>query len=393
MPPHSATFRRRRAGMEAMVFSLRPTQKKLSNFCLHASRWAADDKGGIEDVTEKYSRKDLPVLLLHNVDAAWGEIDVKRALDEISVMKEALQTEGHPVAEVQVDEADLENLLRPYHPDKYIVINWCEELPGLPKSDAAVAETLERLGYAYTGSPPEVLAMSWQKTAVKEALQKEGIPIPVGRLFSNDGVEGWNHYPAIVKPSREHCSLGVTPDAIVFNQEDLRRRVAYVLDEFNQPALVEDFIEGREFHASLWGNSRIEMLPPAEMDFSAFPDMKRHLCTYDSKFNFGSEDFETIKMVVPALLEEILCDRLEDIVCRTYKALGCRDFARIDLRLRGAVFFVLDVNPNPDLSSETSTAYGAEAAGITYGQFVSGLVNMAAERHRLFRRSTATKMD
>jgi len=126
------------------------------------------------------------------------------------------------------------------------------------------------------------------------------------------------------------------------------------------------------------------MLPPAEMDFSAFADIRHHLCTYDSKFMPGSEDFEKIEIVVPALLEDHQYEQLWQTTYRSYRVLGCRDYARIDLRLRNNIFYVLDINPNADLSPDTSMVYAAESKGISYGEFASRLVNLAAQRHAVF---------
>ncbi|MBN1380849.1 MAG: hypothetical protein JXA41_04155 [Deltaproteobacteria bacterium] len=332
-------------------------------------------------------RTDLPVLLLHNIDPSWKCNEIDQAMEDVNLMKEALSGEGHPVVDLQITSPDLAAALKPFDPDEYIVLNWCEELPGYPKSDADVAAVLKSRSYAYTGSPPEVLAFSWDKAAVKNLLQKNNIATPAGRVLSSQRTDEWEYFPAIVKPSLEHCSVGVSAQAIVFDRKELRERIGYVEDVLKQPALVEDFIMGREFHVALWGNGQIEMLPPAEMDFSAFEDMRWHICTYDSKFTPGSEDFEKIEIIVPASLEESEYLKLMQTVHWAYRLFGCRDYARIDLRLQDDIFYVLDINPNADLSPDTSMIYAAQSKGITYGEFVSRLVNLAAQRHVIFRAS------
>jgi D-alanine-D-alanine ligase len=95
-------------------------------------------------------------------------------------------------------------------------------------------------------------------------------------------VKDWERFPAIVKPAFEHCSLGIDTNAVVLDAKELGDRVAYIRETYAQPALVEEFIDGREFHVTLWGNGHIHMLPPAEMDFSAFTDVRDRLCTFDS---------------------------------------------------------------------------------------------------------------
>jgi D-alanine-D-alanine ligase len=330
-------------------------------------------------------RTDLSVLLLHNLDDGWEPSDLKKAREEIGALERAMRGEGHPVTNVPVFDADLASRLRDYHPDEHIVLNWCEGFPGVPLSEALVAQSLEVLNYIYTGSAPEVLAMSWDKGEVKRLLKSSGIPTPAWRLYHHLEIDGWSTFPAIVKPAREHASSGVTSESVVLGPEKLRTRIAYVLEHFQQPALVEDFIDGREFHVSLWGNSSVEMLPPAEMDFSAFKDVQDRLCTFDSKFNPGSRHYDQIRLSLPASLSEQEFKALERVAQTAYRVMGCRDYARLDIRLRDGVFYVLDVNPNPDISADTSMACAAEVAGYTYGAMLSKMLNLAAHRHPALR--------
>ncbi len=329
-------------------------------------------------------RTNTPVLLLHNVDRTWEPADIGEALKGVDELEKALREEGHPVTSVPVYDADLEKVLRSYDPCDFIVLNWCEELPGLPRSEAVVAESLEALRFTYTGSSPGVLAGSWDKGKVKRVLDQSGVPTPLWGIFDVPHQNGWTKFPAIVKPAFEHASCGLTSDAVVLTPEEMHLRIAYVLEKLRQPALVEDFIDGREFHVTLWGDDQIEMLPPAEMDFAAFPDVHDRLCTFDSKFRPGSRHYDRIGLRLPAPLSEEESLALEETAKAAYEAMGCRDYARLDIRLRGGVFYVLDVNPNPDISAETSLASAAEAAGYSYGAMVSRMLNLAARRHPLF---------
>ena len=333
-------------------------------------------------------RTDLPVLLLHNVDQSWTQAAIAVVFEAVDQLKLALKKEGHPVVEVPVWNKDLAAILRPFDPDHYIVLNWCEELPGDHRSDFEVANILEWLKFVYTGSPPEVLAFSWDKPAVKALLDKKGIATPSWQIFSVPDSDGWNCYPAIVKPAFEHCSKGITTGAVVMTPEELMERIAFVQDVHNQPALVEDFIDGREFHVSLWGGSDIESLPTAEMDFAVFDNLRDRICTFDSKFTPGSLHYENIELRIPAELDEREYLQLEKTALSAYEAIGCRDYARIDLRLRNGIFYVLDVNPNADLSPDTSMVYAAEKAGFSYGALCSRLVNLAARRHPIFCKRT-----
>ncbi|MGO9138671.1 MAG: hypothetical protein ACLP9S_17325 [Syntrophales bacterium] len=334
-------------------------------------------------------RTDLPVLMLHNIDPAWDPADIDITLEEVAKLESALEEQGHPVTNVPIFNADITSCLSSYDTDRHIVFNWCEEIPGLPHTEALVAETLEELDFTYTGSTPEVLRFCWHKEKVKRLLEKAGVPTPRWRIYDSLDIGDWSCFPAIVKPSREHCSYGVTTDAVVTSPHELHDRIVYILDAFRQPALVEDFIDGREFHVTLWGNGNVGMLPPAEMDFALFDDVHDRLCTYDSKFMPGSSHYVKIGLKLPAPLTDTEYGRLRKTSTLAYKTIGCRDYARFDIRLRDGIYYVLDVNPNSDISAEASMACAAEYAGYSHGEMISHIVNLAAKRHPVFRRRPA----
>jgi len=327
---------------------------------------------------------DLPVLLLHNLDPSWEVEAARAALAAVEQLRAALETEGHPVVEAPVRHPQLTHILEPFDPDQFIVFNWCEELPGLTRSDARVAGVLEAMAFTYTGAPVDVLSMSWDKPACKSLMDRYEIPTPKWQVVTSSPPDDWSCFPAIVKPAFEHCSVGITPEAVVMDRKELLSRIEFVHRELRQPAILEDFIDGREFHVTLLGNGAVQMLPPAEMDYSAFDNPKDRLCSYDSKFTPGSIPYESIEIRVPARLGARQQEQLRDIAMRAYQVFECRDLGRIDLRSLNGQMYVLDVNPNPDISPDTSLALAAEAAGLTYGKVASQLVGLAATRHPLF---------
>lgn len=329
-------------------------------------------------------RTDIPVLILHDIDPAWDLDEQESAYGAVNKLKTGLHDEGHPVVDVPVFNELLAETLQDYHPHDYVVFNWCDGLPGLPHSENKVVQILEEGNFTYTGACPDVLAFSWDKAATKDLLHKRGIPTPAGMIINGRNINAWSQFPAIVKPAYEHCSFGITEDAVVTNTSELKERVAFVRKNFRQPALVENFIDGPEFHVTLWGNGEIHMLPPAEMDFSAFKDIKDRLCTFDSKFSPGSSHYENIIVRIPAELDDEELALLNHTAIAAYKAIGCRDFARIDLRLLNGIYYVLDINPNADFSPDTSSICAAEVAGLSYGAIASCLVNLAAHRHPVY---------
>ncbi len=335
-------------------------------------------------MSAKENRTDLPVLILYNVDPAWLSSEIEEAVHGAQEIESALRGVGHPVTRVPVTDANLSLCLRDFNPDKYIVLNWCEELPGIPHSEAMVAQILASLNFTYTGSPADALALSWDRDKVKRMLHHDGVPTPRWQIYPSPCRDGWDCFPAIVKPSKEHCSYGITSASVVETPDELENRIAVVTEQFHQPALVEDFIDGREFHVSLWGticNGGVQMLPPAEMDFSKFQSVRDRLCTFDSKFLPGSRHYEEILVQIPSMLDDAQLQELEQTSMEVYRIFGCQDYTRLDIRLRGNTFYVLDINPNPDITLETSIVQCAEFAGYSYGEMISHLINLAALRH------------
>ena len=329
----------------------------------------------------------IPVVLLYNVDPEWTQDEREEVIRQSTELGEALQKTGYPMVTVAIADDDIAGHLRFFDPAKYIVFNWCESLPGVEHSEWLVAKKLEDLGYTFTGADSAALSLAYDKQQVKDILDKASIPTPAWRIFNSPELQNWKIFPAIVKPQNEHCSAGITPDSVVMNQTDLKKRISFILDKYSQPALVEDFVDGREFHVSVWGNEKLTVLPAAEMDFSCFGNIKDRLCTYEAKFIPGSQHYEEIKTLLPAPLTNDEKKAMEKVCGDAYRATGCRDYARMDIRLRDNIFYVLDVNPNADISSDASMACAAEAEGISYAEMGSLIVQMAARRHPILRKT------
>jgi len=300
------------------------------------------------------------------------------------VLYEALKFEGIEAYLEELNTPYIERVLEKYNPYDTIIFNLCETLPGIPQSEKRVVETIENFGFTYTGNSSYVLDLSYDKQKVKEILVSMGITVPYGSVLSPDEAAQWNLFPAIVKSSLEHCSLTINENSVVYDNEALREQIIRVNNELNQPALVEDFIDGREFRVSVWNNDPPELLPLVEMSFAAFSDPRKRLCTYDSKFLPGSEHYKKIVSVVSANIEDKLLRKLEKKVLKAWKGLGCLDYARFDYRMRDDEFYLLDFNPNNDISLNTSFALAVQSSNYSYSQMVKRIVMMAAERHPVY---------
>ena len=327
---------------------------------------------------------NLPILLLSNLDPAWPQAEIDLALEVGEMLTEAIQATGHPLIQARLEDDNLAVLLSKYDPRELIVFNWCEEVPGIPRSSWMVANELEYLGFTYTGADHPSLVLSQDKRQVQHRLMEACIPTPVWQVYDSASQVDWDLFPAIVKPAFEHFSLGIERESVVLSQAELVRRVGYVVETYQQPVLVEEFIDGREFHVGVVGNRDPQMLPPAEIDFSIFEDIHDRLCTYDANFNPDSLAYQNSWARLPVEFSPEDLHKMEQAVVGAYRATNCRDYARMDLRMRDGIFYILDVNHNADLSPENSLIRAAELVGYPYGQFGSLLVTLAAERHPVF---------
>lgn len=323
----------------------------------------------------------IKTVLLYNIDPRWPSEEQEVTDRESRRLGCALRRQGHSVIFSPLFDGNLAAILQPFDPARTIVFNWCESLPGVERSEALVAQMLEDLGFSFTGASSHALRLAYNKPQVKRLLESCGVLSPRWHVYTSPDVDSWDCFPAIVKPAWDHCSVGVGRQSVVFSRQALQARVGYLIAEFGQPALVEEFIDGREFHVPLMGNAGgIEVLPSVEMDFGRIPDIRDRLCCRESKFSPDSEAYQRIGTVLPGRLTEQERADLESVCVAAYEVAGCRDYGRIDVRLRNGVIYVLDVNPNPDLSVEASVAVSADKAGYSFGALGRRIVEMATER-------------
>ncbi len=325
-------------------------------------------------------QRQWPVILLYNVDSTWTADEVEEAKHYITTMTEALAHLGHPVEPVEVRRDVVEPIKR-FDPREYVVFNWCEGIDGLPHSFELVPPVLEELGFAYTGATAWTLAMTQDKAAAKPILDRLHIPTPAWRAVRHaDEVKDWNIFPAIAKPAAEHCSFGITDGAVVSSVEELRNRVEHLQETYGGQVLVEDFIEGREFNVSIWGNGRLTPLPLYEIDFSEVANPCDRVVNFDAKWTKGSFMFDHTYTRCPAAVEEDLAEKIRCVATAAYRALRLRDYGRIDIRVRDGQPYVLDVNSNPDITIDGGFAKTAAVAGYDYGAMASRIVTLAARR-------------
>jgi D-alanine-D-alanine ligase len=294
----------------------------------------------------------------------------------------ALIEAGHRTVPLPVKEG-VETALIPYSPTEYAVFNLGEGLGGRLFEEARVAFVLEALGYCFTGSDGLTIALGANKARAKAILAAAGIPTPPAYLFRHPDEVSTEPLPSplIVKPVAEDASQGIDEGAVVTTAAALRERVAYVVDRYRQAALAEQFIVGREFNIALWGNPQPVVLPLAEVDFSAFQDPLECIVSYAAKWLEDSFPYQHTPVTCPAQVTPSLGKRIADVACQAYQALGCRDYARVDIRVaEDGTPYVVEVNPNPDLSPDAGFFRAARAAGYTYTEMVEHILSLALAR-------------
>ena len=312
------------------------------------------------------------------------DIHVATIMEEYRAVARGLRQAGYAVRLVNMrdDVTVLERLLRSTRrPD--VIFNLVEHYQDDPEHEANVAGVLDVHGVPYTGAAPFVLSLLRRKGLTKHLLLANGVPTPRYRILHEPRIPRRHglHYPLIVKPSREDASAGVSRESVVRDHASLLEQVRFVAQEFGPPTLVEEFIEGRELHVAVWGNDPPETLPIIEFDFSDLPPDQPNIISYDAKWNPLKEEFHRVFTVCPARLSRRAQRRVERTALAAYQVTGCRDYARIDLRLTPDDHpFVLEVNPNPDLTEGVSFMESAEKAGYEFADALRRIVELARDR-------------
>lgn len=249
----------------------------------------------------------------------------------------------------------------------------------------AAFRKLEALGIAFTGCSLKTLEVVANKIIMKEAFDSSGLPTP-GWQFFKTGKEVFTSnfkFPVIVKPVLEHCSIGLTKEAVVNDAKNLRRVVKKSIIDFDQPVLAEEFITGREFQITLLNRSGgVVVLPPAEIIFKKPEELT--FLTYNSRWDETHADYQT-STVGLAELGSKLKEKLEEISLAAYEVFGCRDYARIDIRTRGEEVYILEINPNPGLGEdeEYGMTVSYRAAGLTFADFIWEIVKSCLKRNKI----------
>lgn len=320
---------------------------------------------------------------MHSADALEPPVDP--VLEQI---RSALEECGHPVQSLPVENAvaPLVSELTAAAPD--IVFNLVESFGGKSALESNVAALLNLLGLRYTGSSPAGLLLAGDKSLTKQVLTFHGIRTPEFATVFRGAVDwaGDIEFPLIVKPPQEDASLGITTNSVVHDLRELFTRIDELQSEFQQPVLVEQFVEGREFYVGVLGNVNARALPVIELDFSSFPAGVPRIASWAAKWGddgAGSgEEYAGTRSVFPTDVAPELVERMQQVAVDAFQALRLRDYARIDLRVTDSgEIFVIEVNPNCYLERESEFARAAVADGLPYDALIARILELASARY------------
>lgn len=265
-----------------------------------------------------------------------------------------------------------------------VIFNLVEIFKEQPQLEMSFTGLLELLNLAYTGAPPLALGTCQNKILTKRILSSLGIRTPRYKIIKSkdSSFKLGLHYPLIVKPVFEDASVGIDNDAIVYDADAMKKRVKYIFNYLNQPALIEEFILGRELNVAVFGDKDPIVLPISEIDFSELPDNLHPIVSFQAKWDPLHVAYHKTIPICPAPLKENIRIEAEQIALKCFKAVGCRDYARVDMRLskKDNKLYVLEINPNPDLQEDAGFMRSANQAGYSYDTTLKMIVDFAYER-------------
>ena len=306
--------------------------------------------------------------------------------ETIQAVRDAL-AERHDVTLIEADEYAFERL-RTGRPD--IVFNIAEGIHGVSR-ESQIPAMLEFLQIPYTGSDPLTLGICLDKSRAKEILANAQIPTPGFCVVENlqQLIQCNVQLPCIVKPLHEGSSKGIFNNSVVHTRSELEHQVKSILHDYGEPALVEQYLDGREFTVAIIGNKDdLTVLPIVEIKFDSLPPGVNHIYSYEAKWIWDRADAPLEIFQCPARISSSLQHDIERTCRNAYSALRCRDWCRIDVRLDAHERpHILELNPLPGIlpKPEDNSCFpkAARAAGMSYNQLLQSVLAIAARRYNL----------
>lgn len=325
---------------------------------------------------EEYPGADIEAAAVEN-----GKKKRKKKTD-IEAISEALTSLGHEPSTFAVDGRP-QTLTALSRSSADLYFNLVESYAGDDTMEMHFAAFLDLVGKKYTGAGPHGSCLAMDKTVAKKLIKYHDLDTPYSVVMNKGRVEHAQdiRFPVIVKPASEDASKGINAASVVNSLKDLFERIAYVHDEFDSPALIEEYIEGREIYAAILGNDRPEALPLIELDLSKLPDGMPRIAGYEVKFDTTTEAYKKTKSAPAKDMDEELVARIHETALTAFRVLKLRDYGRVDLRVTDTgKIYVIEANPNPWLDPAAEFTMAAKESGRSYKQLIGEIVELAMAR-------------
>jgi D-alanine-D-alanine ligase len=335
------------------------------------------------------ARKPVHVALVYNADAGTvpdtpedrgSTADLRHMIHD---MARVIRSLGHRVTVVPLarDLFAFQRKLRRLNPD--VVFNQYDDVVHGALYEMRFAAMVRMMGYPMTGSPALALGLSRYKHMSASLLHGSGIPIPphtsLIEKVSDVARHEWG-FPLIVQPSQEHAGIGLDRDSVVHSRKSLREQVRRILQSYSQPALVQQFLPGREFNVGIVGGKRPRVLALAEVDYRELPPEIPAIMSYAAKWVENSVEYKRTSIICPAVVAPELASQINDIAMRAFRAVRAWGYGRVDIRLdETGIPRVLEVNCNASLEEGVALARSAEREGISYPQLLQMVIDAALE--------------
>jgi D-alanine-D-alanine ligase len=306
----------------------------------------------------------------------WDAKDVASVMDSAREVQTCLRDRGYEVSLVPVRHQDFSWLTRARRAE--VVFNLCEGIGGISRFEDFVVSTLELAGIPYTGCRPWPVALCHRKHIANTVLARNGVPIPRFTLAQGNKVPSDLTLPVIVKPAAEDASVGIETGSVCTTKKALKKRLAEMSEQW-EDVLVQEYVAGREFNVGFVGK---QALPIAELCFDGMPEGSWPILTYAAKWDTGCpEDLGSVPYC-PADVSAELARRVVAVARSAWENMcNAEGYGRVDLRVDSSGQpFVLEVNPNPDLSDSAGLSRMAKAFGWEYDELVSRIVDEALNR-------------
>ncbi len=279
--------------------------------------------------------------------------------------------------------ADLKNKLQKLDQNKVVIFNWVEEIDNLKYGYHIAPRILENMGFIYTGNNSRTLTNTNDKIAIKKTLLRNKISTPLYTTIKKGftHLNNWNTYPCIVKPAHEHCSYGITRRSVVDNEKQLKARAETLFSRYGQPLLIEEFIDGPEFFVSSWGYDNPEILPLVCQDYSYTKDYHHQIYDYIAKWRDKTKISHRCSSRLPAEKTTNIPESIYIEVANAIRSTGCLSYCRVDVRVRNNIPYIIDINPNPDISIQGDFVIATSRLGYNYGQTILKLCDLAIKNY------------